>query len=203
MQRSCSSWRVSVRRMSPAASTAMMPAAATSESVSVDLPWSTCAMTDMLRIWCLPRGHAKASASDAQEYQGVGTRRGSGAESERTCGSSARAAGLWRTEARGKKPRSLASGLRCAEHACGGSSAAHLHHGAASLSTSSSNTTRQPQRPRRGEGGELTWLPRVSVASLARGASSESRGAETACRCTSSRHQHSHAQSQRWAPTVR
>ena len=28
----------------------MMPAAATSESVSVDLPWSTCAITDMLRM---------------------------------------------------------------------------------------------------------------------------------------------------------
>ena len=29
----------------------MMPAAATSESVSVDLPWSTCAMTDIERMF--------------------------------------------------------------------------------------------------------------------------------------------------------
>ena len=53
MHRSCSSCRVSVRRMSPAASVEMMPAAATSESVSVLLPWSTCAMTDRLRMLCL------------------------------------------------------------------------------------------------------------------------------------------------------
>jgi len=54
MQRSCSSWRVSVPRMSPAASMAMMPVAASSESVSVVLPWSTCAITDMLRmLFCL------------------------------------------------------------------------------------------------------------------------------------------------------
>ena len=38
MQRSCSSWRVSVRRASPAFSWAMIPAAATRESVRVDLP---------------------------------------------------------------------------------------------------------------------------------------------------------------------
>merc|ERR1740139_2014825 len=38
MQRSCSSWRVSVRRVSPADDAAMIPAAATSESVRVDLP---------------------------------------------------------------------------------------------------------------------------------------------------------------------
>ena len=38
MQRSCSSWRVSVRRASPAFSWAMIPAAATRESVGVDLP---------------------------------------------------------------------------------------------------------------------------------------------------------------------
>ena len=38
MQRSCSSWRVSVRRVSPAAEAAMIPAAATRESVRVDLP---------------------------------------------------------------------------------------------------------------------------------------------------------------------
>ena len=50
-QRTCSSWRVSVRRMSPAEASAMMPAAATSESVSVDLPWSTCAMTDIERMF--------------------------------------------------------------------------------------------------------------------------------------------------------
>lgn len=38
MPRSCSSARVSVRRWSPACSMAMIPAAATSESVRVDLP---------------------------------------------------------------------------------------------------------------------------------------------------------------------
>lgn len=50
MQRSCSSFRVSVKRVSPARAEAMMPALHTSESVSVDLPWSTWAMTDMLRM---------------------------------------------------------------------------------------------------------------------------------------------------------
>lgn len=38
MQRSCSSLRVSVKRISPALAPAMMPAFETSESVSVDLP---------------------------------------------------------------------------------------------------------------------------------------------------------------------
>jgi hypothetical protein len=48
--RSCSSARVSMKRTSPADWTAIMPAAPMSESVRVDLPWSTCAMTDMLRM---------------------------------------------------------------------------------------------------------------------------------------------------------
>ena len=47
MQRSCSSLRVSVKRVSPARDDAMIPALDTSESVSVDLPWSTWAITDM------------------------------------------------------------------------------------------------------------------------------------------------------------
>lgn len=47
MQRSCSSLRVSVKRVSPARDDAMIPALDTSESVSVDFPWSTCAITDM------------------------------------------------------------------------------------------------------------------------------------------------------------
>lgn len=48
---SCSSLRVSVKRVSPARAPAMIPAFETSESVSVDLPWSTWAMTDMLRMF--------------------------------------------------------------------------------------------------------------------------------------------------------
>lgn len=51
MQRSCSSFLVSVNLISPALAPAMMPALLTSESVSVDLPWSTCAITDMLRMF--------------------------------------------------------------------------------------------------------------------------------------------------------
>ncbi len=50
MQRSCSSLRVSVKRVSPAREEAMIPALDTRESVSVDFPWSTCAITDMLRM---------------------------------------------------------------------------------------------------------------------------------------------------------
>lgn len=50
MQRSCSSFRVSVKRVSPARAEAMIPAFDTSESVRVDFPWSTCAITDMLRM---------------------------------------------------------------------------------------------------------------------------------------------------------
>lgn len=50
MQRSCSSFLVSVKRVSPARADAMMPALETSESVRVDFPWSTCAITDMLRM---------------------------------------------------------------------------------------------------------------------------------------------------------
>jgi hypothetical protein len=43
-------YRVSVNRMSPALEPAIIPALDTKESVRVDLPWSTCAMTDMLRM---------------------------------------------------------------------------------------------------------------------------------------------------------
>lgn len=50
MQRSCSSLRVSVKRVSPARDEAMIPALDTSESVSVDFPWSTWAITDMFRM---------------------------------------------------------------------------------------------------------------------------------------------------------
>mmetsp|Transcript_93931 Transcript_93931/g.303401 ORF Transcript_93931/g.303401 Transcript_93931/m.303401 type:complete len:203 (+) Transcript_93931:2076-2684(+) len=49
--RSCSSARVSVKRASPACFAEMMPALQMRESVRVDLPWSTCAMTLMERIW--------------------------------------------------------------------------------------------------------------------------------------------------------
>lgn len=42
--------RVSVNRMSPALAPAMIPALETSESVRVDFPWSTWAITDMFRM---------------------------------------------------------------------------------------------------------------------------------------------------------
>mmetsp|Transcript_101901 Transcript_101901/g.124703 ORF Transcript_101901/g.124703 Transcript_101901/m.124703 type:complete len:201 (-) Transcript_101901:23-625(-) len=48
--RSCSSARVSVKRASPAALALMIPALQIRESVRVDLPWSTCAMTLMERM---------------------------------------------------------------------------------------------------------------------------------------------------------
>ncbi|KAH6710246.1 hypothetical protein EV126DRAFT_406931 [Verticillium dahliae] len=47
--RSCSSALVSVARWSPALAVEMIPALDRRESVRVDLPWSTWAMTDMLR----------------------------------------------------------------------------------------------------------------------------------------------------------
>lgn len=50
---SCSSFLVSVNLVSPALAEAMIPALLTSESVRVDLPWSTWAITDMLRMLCL------------------------------------------------------------------------------------------------------------------------------------------------------
>lgn len=43
-------YRVSVNRISPALEEAMIPALETRESVRVDFPWSTCAMTDMFRM---------------------------------------------------------------------------------------------------------------------------------------------------------
>lgn len=48
---SCSSLRVSVKRVSPARAFAMIPAFDTRESVNVDLPWSTWAMTDMFLMF--------------------------------------------------------------------------------------------------------------------------------------------------------
>ena len=53
MHRSCSSFRVSVKRVSPALELAMIPALLTRESVRVDFPWSTWAITDMLRMFFL------------------------------------------------------------------------------------------------------------------------------------------------------
>lgn len=50
--RSCSSARVSVARASPALAAEMIPALERRESVKVDLPWSTWAITDMLRTRC-------------------------------------------------------------------------------------------------------------------------------------------------------
>ena len=52
MHRSCSSFLVSVILVSPALADAIIPAFATRESVKVDFPWSTWAMTDMLRMLC-------------------------------------------------------------------------------------------------------------------------------------------------------
>jgi len=59
MQRSCSSWRVSVRRASPAFSWAMIPAAATRESVRVDLP-------------CESKGRWGRKVSLIERYSGSG-----------------------------------------------------------------------------------------------------------------------------------
>lgn len=47
MHLSCSSFLVSVNLVSPALADAIIPALLTKESVSVDLPWSTWAITDM------------------------------------------------------------------------------------------------------------------------------------------------------------
>lgn len=47
MHLSCSSFLVSVNLVSPARAEAMIPALHTRESVRVDLPWSTWAITDM------------------------------------------------------------------------------------------------------------------------------------------------------------
>ena len=49
---SCSSFLVSVARVSPAFALAIIPAFDNRESVKVDLPWSTWAITDMFRILC-------------------------------------------------------------------------------------------------------------------------------------------------------
>ena len=47
----CSSGLVSVALVSPALAAAMIPALATRESVRVDLPWSTWAITDMFLMF--------------------------------------------------------------------------------------------------------------------------------------------------------
>ena len=49
---SCSSFLVSVALVSPAFAPAIIPALDKRESVRVDLPWSTWAITDMFRILC-------------------------------------------------------------------------------------------------------------------------------------------------------
>ena len=51
MHLSCSSFLVSVALVSPALLAAMMPALDTRESVRVDLPWSTWAITDMFLMF--------------------------------------------------------------------------------------------------------------------------------------------------------
>merc|ERR1712142_1063036 len=59
---SCSSFLVSVALVSPALEAAMIQAFATSESVSVDLPWSTWAITDMFRIFFFLSIHSRTSS---------------------------------------------------------------------------------------------------------------------------------------------
>lgn len=51
IQRSCSSLRVSVKRVSPAFAPAIIPALETNESVKVDFPWSTWAENNILKIF--------------------------------------------------------------------------------------------------------------------------------------------------------
>lgn len=51
MHLSCSSFLVSVNLVSPAFAPAIIPALLTRESVRVDFPWSTWAMTDILRMF--------------------------------------------------------------------------------------------------------------------------------------------------------
>ena len=105
MQRSCSSLRVSVKRASPALAEAIMPALDTRESVRVDLPWSTWAITDMLRMLCFrsmmarscsivnltmvtagrePRGslqpHAERVATQAHNKVALGNRQNGGVQ---------------------------------------------------------------------------------------------------------------------------
>ena len=58
MHLSCSSFLVSVARVSPALEAAMIPALATRESVRVDLPWSTWAITDMFLMFLFLSIHA-------------------------------------------------------------------------------------------------------------------------------------------------
>ena len=52
MHLSCSSFLVSVALVSPALAEAIIPALDNKESVKVDLPWSTWAITDMFRMLC-------------------------------------------------------------------------------------------------------------------------------------------------------
>merc|ERR1711970_700905 len=58
MHRSCSSFLVSVALVSPAFEAAMMPALETRESVRVDLPWSTWAITDMFLMFSFLSMHS-------------------------------------------------------------------------------------------------------------------------------------------------
>ena len=66
MPRSCSSSRLSMYRSWPASRLEMMPLLAMSESLRVVLPWSTCAITQMLRVvamyvYCVSETMAKRS----------------------------------------------------------------------------------------------------------------------------------------------
>jgi hypothetical protein len=72
MPRSASSARLSVKRAVPAACALMMPAFCTSESVSVDLPWSTCAITLMLRMLDVKSMHARSWSTVKFTCRGAG-----------------------------------------------------------------------------------------------------------------------------------
>ena len=75
MHLSCSSLRVSVNLVSPARLPAMMPALLTRESVNVDLPWSTWAITDMLRMLArlsmMDRTYTQGRGKESQWFQRV------------------------------------------------------------------------------------------------------------------------------------
>merc|ERR1719308_298795 len=59
MHLSCSSFLVSVALVSPALAAAIIPALAARESVKVDLPWSTCAITDMFLMLAFLSIHSR------------------------------------------------------------------------------------------------------------------------------------------------
>lgn len=63
MQRSCSSFRVSVKRVSPALAPAIIPAFDTNESVNVDFPEKCCGRFNMIAR-DFPQRNLKSSRSE-------------------------------------------------------------------------------------------------------------------------------------------